>query len=291
MGPAQTGVVLAADQRSQIARTGVVPIPGVVDRAVAAQMADAVWAFLAGRGIDRAQPSTWPHGFVSKHQGLRKRRVFDGFDTELTAAIVNDLLGAGAWHAKERWGPALVTFPQPGPWTVPHKIWHFDLPGRGDPDQPQVVRLFGYVTDVVSRGGATVVVEGSHELVRRMVAASPEHDAGSSAVLRKKLIANNPWFRALCREGGDRVRQFMLDGDEIAGVRVRVAELTADAGDLVVMLPWTMHNLAMNCATEPRFMVTHSIYRIDDCLRRDPPFVGRPSEPDRVCATPATNMV
>ena len=55
----------------------------------------------------------------------------------------------------------------------------------------------------------------------------------------------------------------MIDGDEIDGVRVRVAELTAQAGDIVVMLPWTMHNLAMNCAVTPRFMVTHSIYRID----------------------------
>jgi hypothetical protein len=40
-----------------------------------------------------------------------------------------------------------------------------------------------------------------------------------------------------------------------------VVELTAEAGDVVVMLPWTMHNLAMNCAATPRFMVTHSIYR------------------------------
>ena len=55
----------------------------------------------------------------------------------------------------------------------------------------------------------------------------------------------------------------MIDGDEIDGVRVRVAELTAQAGDIVVMLPWTMHNLAMNCAVTPRLMVTHPIYRVD----------------------------
>ena len=77
-------------------------------------------------------------------------------------------------------------------------------------------------------------------------------------------MADHSWFRALGREGsegGDRVRQFMVDGDEIDGVRVRVAELTAAAGDVVVMQPWTLHNLSMNCADRPRFMVTHTVYR------------------------------
>jgi ectoine hydroxylase-related dioxygenase (phytanoyl-CoA dioxygenase family) len=161
----------------------------------------------------------------------------------------------------------LVTFPQPGPWTVPHQLWHFDLPGRGDPNQTHVVRLFGHLTDVEPRGGGTVVVEGSHELVRRLVAASPTNDAGSSAELRRKLIAAHPWFRALCREGGDRVRQYMTDGDEIDGVRVKVVELIGQAGDVVVMLPWTMHSLAMNCAAVPRFMTTHSIYRAVSTLK------------------------
>ncbi len=53
----------------------------------------------------------------------------------------------------------------------------------------------------------------------------------------------------------------MTDGDEIDGVRVRVAELTAEAGDVVVMQPWTLHNLSMNCASGPRCMVTHTVFR------------------------------
>lgn len=253
--------MLAPEQWIQLQTTGVARIPGVVDRATVDRMADAVWASLAPRGVDRADPSTWPVGFVNKHQGLRKSKVFDAFDNEQTAGIVDDLLGAGMWEARLSWGPALVTFPQPGPWTIPHKIWHFDLPARGDPDRPGVARLFGYITDVVARGGATLVVEGSHELVRRMVSRSGTHDAGNSNHIRRQLMAEHPWFRALCHEGGDRVRQFMTDGDEIDGVPVRVAELTAQAGDIVAMLPWTMHNLSMNCATTPRFAVTHTLHR------------------------------
>jgi ectoine hydroxylase-related dioxygenase (phytanoyl-CoA dioxygenase family) len=245
-----------------------VRVPGVVGRDVAGTLAERVWVSLAARGVDRARPATWPVGFVGKNQGLRRGRVFDAFGAAAATVAVVDELGAGSWSRDGVWGPALVTFPEPGPWTLPHKVWHFDLPGQGDPDRPHVVRLFGYVDDVVEHGGATLVVEGSHELVRRLVAATPGHDAGSSAELRMRLMADHPWFRALGRESGagdaggaDRIRQFMVDGDEIDGVRVRVAELTAGAGDVVVMQPWTMHNLSMNCADRPRFMVTHSIYR------------------------------
>jgi Phytanoyl-CoA dioxygenase (PhyH) len=253
--------VLRADQAARLDATGILRLPGVVDRAAADGMADAVWASLAPRGVDRADRATWPSGFVGQHQALRRRRVFDAFRGPATAAAADAVLGPGTWSDARSWGPALVTFPEPGPWTLPHTTWHVDLPGRGDPNRPAAVRLFGYAADAVPRGGGTVVVEGSHEVVRRLVAAAPGGDLGSSREVRRRLAAHHPWFRALGREGGDRIRQFMTDGDEVDGIRVRVVELTADAGDLVVMLPWTLHNLAPNCSAMPRLMVTHSVYR------------------------------
>ncbi len=253
--------MLTAEQRRELATTGIIRAPGAISRETADAMLDQVWAFFAKRGIERDDPSTWPQGYGSKNQGLKKQGTFDAFATDDTHALLDELLGAGRWIDPGSWGPALVTFPQPGPWVLPHKIWHFDLAGRGDPNQPAVARLFGYVSDVGPEAGGTLVVEGSHELVRRMVAASPDHDAGSSSDVRKKLKASHPWFAALARAGGDRVAQFMTEGDEIDGVRVRVVELTGAAGDVVAMLPWTMHNLAMNCAPTPRFMVTHSVHR------------------------------
>lgn len=248
-------------QRTELAGTGITRLPGVVSRQVAAAMVDRMWEFFATRGIERDDRTTWPAGFGAKNQGLREAGAFNAFATDAIGTLLDGLLGAGCWVDSKRWGPALVTFPDAGPWELPHKIWHFDLAGRGDPDQPAVARLFGFVADVEPRGGGTLVVEGSHELVRRMVAASPTHDAGSSAEIRKKLKAAHPWFAALSKEGGDRVRRFMTDGDEIDGVRVRVVELTGQAGDVVAMLPWTFHNISMNCAATPRFMVTHSVSR------------------------------
>lgn len=254
--------MLTPEQLDELNRRGVTQVGRAITRATAATMAEAVWAALADRGIRRADPSTWPEGFLTKNQALRTRGVFEPFNSPLVVGVGDQLLGAGRWEARQGWGPALVTFPQPGPWRLPHQAWHFDLPGRGDPDAIPALRLFGFVGDVTPRGGGTLVVEGSHHLVRRLVAASLGHDAGRSSDLRKQLAAAHPWFKALLREGGaDRDHQLMIEGDEIDGVRVRVTELTAAAGDIVVMHPWTMHNMSMNCLTAPRLAVTHTLYR------------------------------
>ena len=52
----------------------------------------------------------------------------------------------------------------------------------------------------------------------------------------------------------------MNDGAIVDGVPVRVAEITGDAGDLVVMHPWLMHNLSMNTEPRPRIAMSHSLY-------------------------------
>lgn len=254
--------MLTDQQRADLAATGLARLPGVVPRATAATMADAVWGVLAARGVVRDDPATWPIGMPSKLQAVRKQGVFDAFASPLVDALVDEIIGTDRRVPMASWAP-LVTFPQPGPWVLPHQTWHLDLPGRaGGPDGIGVARLLGFATDVGPQGGGTLVVEGSHEVVRRMVAAAPGHDIGGSAAVRKRLQAH-PWFRALSREGGDRVRQFMVDGDEVDGVRVRVAELTGEAGDVTVMLPWTLHNIAMNVSSSPRFMFTHTVFRSD----------------------------
>lgn len=246
--------MLTDSQRAELTATGITRLAGWIPRPDAEGIADAVWDDLARRGIARHDRSTWPVGFLAKNQQIRKRDCFAPYSTPALDTLLHAGLGLdGAQY--QAWG-ALISFPDPGPWTVPHKIWHFDVPGRGDPDRPSVGRLFAYATDVGPRAGATLAVEGSHELVRRMVATAPGHDAGSSADIRKRLITTHPWFRALSREGGDRIRRFMVDGDEIDGVRVRVVELTGRAGDLTIMLPWTMHNIAVNCGDGPRLMAT-----------------------------------
>lgn len=269
--------MLGETQRSELATTGVVALPRVLSASEAGALEDRVWEHLVRRGIVRDDPSTWPAGFQSKLQGLRQSGVFNTFGTPAVSALLDEVLGAGAFTETEAWGPALVTFPTPAPWVLPHGGWHLDLPGAGNPAQPGALRLFGFVTDVAPGGGGTLVVEGSHHVVRRMLERrGPGAGPLKSGQISKRLKSEHEWFRDLHRPHDGRGADVLWDGIEIDGVTVRVRELTGTAGDIVAMLPWTMHAIAPNASDRPRLMVTHSVYRHDQ-----PYFGAVPESPKR----------
>jgi hypothetical protein len=257
--------MLTVTQRSELASRGLTYLHAVISRDQAATIEDRIWAFLAKRGIDRTDRTTWPPGgLMSGLQGLRQAGAFAPFSNARLFAVVDQLLGAGTWTKPRQEGQALLSFPQPEPWEIPHKVWHFDLPAKGPIDCFHAVRVFGYAATVAPRGGGTLLVEGSPELVRRMVERSPDHNAGQSADVRRRLAARSPWFKALTSAGSDRIAQFMIDGDEIDGVRVRVIEATGEPGDVCIMHPWMLHNIANNCADRPRMMMTQTFLRDDN---------------------------
>jgi hypothetical protein len=185
--------------------------------------------------------------------------VFDGFVNTRTSEIATALLGTG-WHMLGLNPQALLSFPTDASWVLPHKMWHFDLPARGPVVGFGALRFLGFVNNVEPRGGGTLVVEGSHQLVREMVARTHGHDAGQSGDVRRALARVSPWFAALSTPGGDRINRFMDDGDTVDGVDVRVVELTGAPGDLIVMHPWVLHNISMNVADTPRMMTSFSIF-------------------------------
>jgi hypothetical protein len=230
---------------------GVAYVRGAVAKDAAAAIEDRVWEAFGARGVQRADPFTWPNGWRGlqvKLQHLRKSGMFAPFGNDAVASAISAALG-NDWHELDPWGGPLISFPTEGPWKLPPYGWHSDLPARGGVERPSALRLFGFVSDVGPQGGGTLVIEGSHELIRRMVAESPGLDAGKSAIVKKELRRRYPWFNAPA-----------MEPTEIDGVRVCVRELTGVAGDVAFMLPWTLHNVSMNCAATPRFMVTHTVY-------------------------------
>ena len=126
------------------------------------------------------------------------------------------------------------------------------------------MRLLGFVNDVGERGGGTLVVEGTHELVRRLVERAPGNDFGKSSEVRAHLTATSSWFRLLTTDGPGRTDPLMNEGDEIDGVRVNVTELRGNAGDMVVMHPWVLHNIGVNRSRQPRMMMSHTVYAVDN---------------------------
>ena len=259
--------MLSAEQQSELKTRGLTFVRAVISPDEAAEIERRIWGHLQKRGIERKERATWPRGGLVSHlQGLRHAKVFAPFSNDQVFAIVDQLLGAGTWTRPRLEGQALISFPDPGPWEVPRRIWHFDMPARGPIDRFDAVRVFGYAASVEPQGGATLMVEGSAELVRRMVARSPKRDAGQSSDARRRLIAQSPWFKALISADGDRIKPFMEDGDEIDGVRVRVVEAIGAAGDVCLMHPWTMHNTAKNCSDRPRMMMTQTYARDDNAF-------------------------
>src|SRR5262245_12407858 len=152
--------MLTPEQRDELERTGVLHLPDVVARADAAAIEDRVWALLAETGVRRDDPSTWRATNPRERKALKKVDAFAAFDNDVTRAFIDDLLEPGTWTYDDSGGLLLMTAPESGTWRVPHVQWHLDIPGRGDPDQPGVARLFGFVNDVEPQGGGTLVIEG-----------------------------------------------------------------------------------------------------------------------------------
>jgi hypothetical protein len=178
--------------------SGIAYLRGALPREDALAIADRVWHAYAARGVQRDDRSTWPEGWRGlqvKLQALRKSGVFAPFGNDAVSAAITQLLGEG-WYEPDPWGGPLISFPTPGPWELPPYGWHSDHPATGDVARPSIVRMFGFVSDVGPQGGGTLVIEGSHELLRRLAAESPDNNAGKSAVAKRELRRRYPWFKA-----------------------------------------------------------------------------------------------
>jgi len=94
-------------------------------------------------------------------QSLTRSGAFDALASPALLAALDGLLGRTGWQAPERWGRALVTFPQGLPWQLPARGWHQDSSDR--PGDPALV-AFLCLAPVRPEGGGTLVVTGSHRL-------------------------------------------------------------------------------------------------------------------------------
>ena len=148
-------------------------------------------------------------------------------------------------------------------WRVPSDVWHTDFDYQLPPGEVAGALVFAFLADVGPGAGGTVVVAGSHRLIRRYVEDQPREALEKMKMkqVRKAFLASDSWLRALSsdRDDGDREERFMAADHELGGVSVRVVELTGRAGDVVVGHPWLLHAPAPNCGTSPRFMTVQRV--------------------------------
>jgi hypothetical protein len=195
--------------------------------------------------------------------------------------VLDDLLGTAAWSPPRDWGRAIVSFPEPGAWEVPTRLWHWDNLCDLHIDQPRALFVVSFIGPVAPRSGGTLILSGSPRLLiqqeRRIPASQP---GGSGASIWERFHRSHPWLMALTGQApspADRTAAFMDGETTVEGVPLRVVELTGEPGDMVFCHPVMVHCRAQNRGARPRFMrikqqlLTHQGRKLRSGLERPHP--------------------
>lgn len=257
--------ILTARDHARFESRGYVRLRQAFPRRAARAVADDIWDELrAEYGIERDDPATWRVPPRSPRRAKTSPLNAEVASPRFRAAI-DDLLGTGRWQEPSNWGGFLVTFPTPKeePWKLTSTLWHWDR----ELTEPPTVRgtelpgllIFTFFSAVPPRGGGTLLLSGSPRLVRAFYDnLTPEERALPHGEHRKRLYAWHPWLErltGLAPAGGDRTALFMERETEVAGVPLRVVELTGEPGDAVYCNPWMVHAPAgVNHHDRPRMM-------------------------------------
>ena len=254
-------------QKQAFETDGYVRIPAVIAASDMREMYDRLWTLLETKGPQRNDPSTWTaehFGFVSGLQAIRRGDPAPADSAELTDAL-DAVFDGGHWQSKPNWGQALVTFPKPGAWVVPHTIWHLDHP-YNQPDHITGVNVFLFVDDVEPGGGGTAAIQSSPALVRRFVAGIEDIESLKHSTLNKRFIRSHPWLNGLSTRPSkdpDRAERYMMRDTDLDGIAARIVELTGRAGDVMLCHPCLVHAPAPNTSDRPRLMRTLRVARKD----------------------------
>jgi hypothetical protein len=255
---------LSAEQRAAFHDRGWVRLREAFPREVALQLGANMWEeLLDDFGIDQADRGTWYQPRCS----LRRAKwdpLQRAIATDILVGAIDALLGPAPWRLPTNWGVVLTTFPNltRDEWSVPSAGWHYDFDVDANLMGIGGLQVFSFFSRVEPRGGGTLIVEGSHRLLRRFASSLPP-DAGRSdhQALRQRFLRQDPWLRALtgvAASPADRIDFFMRESDT-ADVPLRVVEMTGEPGDVFVCHPLMLHVAAQNAASVPRFMRSQRI--------------------------------
>ena len=167
-------------------------------------------------GIRRDDRSSWrqiPGDLKAAKRDPIQARILTG----QVRGVFDDLLGTAAWSPPRDWGRAIVTFPEPGAWEVPTRLWHWDNLCDLHIDQPRALFVVSFIGSVAPRSGGTLILSGSPRLLiqqERRIPASQR--GGSGASLWERFHRSHPWLMALTGQApspADRTAAFMDGGN------------------------------------------------------------------------------
>ena len=256
MGSQLTTLTSADIERFE--RDGYVVVRQAFSRAGGLAMERQWWRELEDtHGIRRGDRSSW-HQITGDLKAAKRDPLQAGILTGRVRGVFDDLLGEAAWPPPRDWGRPLVTFPEPGAWEVPARLWHWDSPCGLHLERPRALFVVSFIGSVAPRGGGTLILSGSPGLLTQQERRIPAGErGGSGARVWERFHRSHPWLMALTGHApspADRIAAFMDGETVVEGVPLRVVELTGEPGDMVFCHPVMVHCAAPNRGTRPRFM-------------------------------------
>lgn len=250
------------DLLAQFESAGVVRLVGAFSTSQATAMRDAVWDYAERKiGLRPDDRATWPTGWVPISWKPLKRSATFGPVTNNTpvSSALGAIFGEVGWETPKPGAQVLMSFPTPGPWTLPDS-WHMDC-GFERPTWPVfAVKLFAFFGPVEPMGGGTLVLSGSHRVVDRYRETIPP-GTGEGKQNWRPFMKHHPELARLLH--GDRLedggRSLVGQRYDVDGVPVEVLELTGQPGDVVIAHLHVFHAASPNTGHHPRQMLGKGI--------------------------------
>lgn len=259
-----SGAVLTTKQKEIFQSRGLIRLERFLPADTVACAREAVRGHLQRAGLWRdghwqlgeLSPETGPKTSANLRKGLKRRREITDLVAEGVREVVTELLDGDVASPITDCPQILFTLPNATRWTVPHNIWHLDLPRLPESGIPGV-QVFAFLATVAPGGGGTLVVAGSHRLLN-------EGKHISSRQLKKRLKREGYFRDLMSKHFVDRDR-FVREPGRVGDVELQVVELHGEPGDAFFMDLRILHTLAPNARRVPRIMLTQRFLR--DSLR------------------------
>ena len=224
-------------------RDGYVVIRGAVDAATVAACRERVWESMAGRGVRRRDPATWPP--LVRIEDLSGGPFTAAGTVPLLAEAFDELIGPGRWDAPVAVGSALmVRFPSED---RADAGYHIEGSYRGPDGRDGWVNIRSrargllalfLLTDVGPEDAPTRLMRGSHLLVPEFLAPCGERGAHADADERQFWRPS-----ALC---------------------LPAAHATGTAGDVFLCHPFIVHTATWpHRGTGPRMIAQPAVHAAD----------------------------
>ncbi len=242
--------LITEETYSAFAERGYVRLPGFLPPESAEPAIERVQRVLA-----RAAPSDSVTAVRKRLKPLAKLPEFSALLTSELRQCARALAGGRALSEIVDHPQILFTPPGASIWTVPHKIWHLDVPRLGEVGLVGV-QMFTFLGKVEAGGGGTVVVAGSHRLL---------NDAGrvrSKDV--KRRLSKEAYFQDLFNGALPDRERFVDEIGQVGDVSLQVIEFIGEPGDVYFSDLRVLHSLAPNARSAPRLMLSQRFFATEE---------------------------